>query len=60
MYTNLTHTTHTKSMTTTIIEFGHKPPLPSQTVLVGQRSRDRESDGEMERGGGDKDLGLVA
>lgn len=51
-------------MTTTIIEFGHssqcKTPLPSQTVLVGQRSRERESDGKMERGGGDKDLGLVA
>lgn len=37
-----------------------KTPLPSQTVLVGQNSRERESDGKMERGGGDKDLGLVA
>ncbi len=27
MHTNLTHTTHAKSMTTTIIEFGHKPPF---------------------------------
>lgn len=60
MDTNLSHSTHKINDNHNYwiwpLQSAQNPP----SFTVGQRSWERESDGKMERGGGDKDLGLVA